>query len=80
MGNWDFFSLPVDIALGRLVDSPHNLKPKLTINQTKLKKIGNLAKSRKWLDLGNIDPYNQPNQTENLEKSINAGRNFIINT
>ena len=44
------------------------MKPKLTINQTKRKKIENLAESRKWLDLGNIDPYNQPNQTKILKK------------
>jgi hypothetical protein len=54
------------------------IKPKLTINQTKRNKIENLAESRKWLGLGNIDPYNRPNQTENLEKSINAG-SFLHN-
>jgi hypothetical protein len=50
------------------------VKPKLTINQTKRNKIENLAESRKWLDLGNIDPYNQPNQTENLEKKYKCGK------
>ena len=44
------------------ITSGHNLKPKLTINQTKQKKIENLAESKKWMFWGNVDPYNQPNQ------------------
>jgi hypothetical protein len=29
---------------------------------------------------GDIDPYNQPNQTKIFSKIENAGSNFIINT
>jgi hypothetical protein len=39
------------------------LKPKLTIDQTKRKKNRNSRCVKKMLDLGNIDPYSQPNQT-----------------
>ena len=46
-----------------------------TINQTKRKKIENLAESRKWLDLGNIDPTT--NQTKpKILKKYKCGKEF----